>query len=155
MITSEDPMKVFGTVRALDVRSLAGPVVDVRVPAGAHLVREGHVIGTFFVIRSGSAELWHRDRRVKELGTGDCFGEIDPTPTPQSYSVIASSAMRLLTFSAFGISRLCATLPDARQRLLDFLPQDSVVEQHLGADRPHRHVDEPRARPIRSALAVS
>jgi hypothetical protein len=91
---------------------------------------------------------------VRELGVGDCFGEIDPTPTPQSYSVIASSAMRLLTFSAFGISRLCATLPDARQRLLEFLPQEPVVEQQLGTERPYRHTDELRPRAMRGALAV-
>jgi CRP-like cAMP-binding protein len=120
----------------MDVRSLAGPVVDVEVPAGAHLVREGDVIGTFFVIRAGAAELWRGERKVKLLETGDCFGEIDPAPPrPLLYSVIASTPMRLLTFSAFGIGRLCATLPDARGRLLDGLQHTSVTEQLLPAEQ--------------------
>jgi CRP-like cAMP-binding protein len=93
------------------------------VPAGARLLQEGQAIGTFFVIRSGSAELWQADRLVRTLGAGDCFGEIDPASNePQRVSVVASSAMRLLTFSAFGIDRLCAAIPAARERILAHLP---------------------------------
>jgi CRP-like cAMP-binding protein len=118
-------MRVFGSIRSLDVRSLAGPVLDVDVPAGVHLVQEGRAIGTFFVIRSGSAELWHADRLLRTLGTGDCFGEIDPASSePQRVSVIASSPMRVLTFSAFGIDRLCDAIPDARERILASLPEE-------------------------------
>jgi CRP-like cAMP-binding protein len=77
------------------------------------------------VIRSGSAELWHADRLLGTLVTGDCFGEINPASSePQRVSVIASSPMRLLTFSAFGIDRLCAAIPDARERLLAALPEE-------------------------------
>ena len=116
-------MRVFGAIRSLDVRSLAGPVLEVNVPAGAHLTHEGRAIGTFFVIRSGTAEIWHDDRSMGTLGTGDCFGEIDPTSTePQQVSVVASSPMRLLTFSSHGIDRLCAAIPDTRERILACLP---------------------------------
>jgi CRP-like cAMP-binding protein len=118
-----EPMHVFGSIRSLDVRSLAGHVLDVNVPAGMSLMLEGHAIGTFFVIRSGSAELWRADRRLGTLGTGDCFGEIDPASSePQRVSVVASSPMRLLTFSSHGIDRLCAAIPDARERILACLP---------------------------------
>jgi CRP-like cAMP-binding protein len=117
-------MQVFGSLRSLDVRSLAGPVLDVNVPAGARLTHEGHAIGTFFVIRSGSAELCQGDRVVRVLGTGDCFGEIDPASClPQRASVIALSPMRLLTFSAHGIDRLCTAIPDARQRIVASLAE--------------------------------
>jgi len=122
-----EPMQVFGSIRSLDVRSLAGPVLDVNVSAGVRLMHEGQAIGTFFVIRSGSAELWHGDRRLRTIGTGDCFGEIDPASSePQRVSVIATSPMRLLTFSAFGIDRLCAAIPDARERILAFLPEEPL-----------------------------
>jgi CRP-like cAMP-binding protein len=95
-----EPMQVFGSIRSRDVRSLAAPVLDVNVPAGERLMREGQPIGTFFVIRSGSAELWLADRKLGTLGIGDCFGEIDPgSSQPQRVSVVASSPMRLLTFS--------------------------------------------------------
>jgi CRP/FNR family transcriptional regulator, cyclic AMP receptor protein len=118
-----EPMQVFGSMRSLDVRSLAGPVLDIHVPAGVRLVHEGQAIGTFFVIRSGSAELWRHDLRLGTLGTGDCFGEIDPASRePQPASVVATSPMRLLTFSSFGIDRLCAEIPNARERILASLP---------------------------------
>lgn len=121
-ITS-DPMEVFAPIRSLDVRSLAGPALEVVVPEGSRVVEEGQVIGTFFVIRSGTAELRRGGHRVKDLTSGDCFGEIDPASTdPQRYSVVARSSMRLLTFSAFGIGRLCAAMPSVRGRLLQFLP---------------------------------
>src|ERR1700755_3222203 len=125
MHPTKDPMEVFAPVRPLDVRSLAGPALDVQVPSGSVLVHEGRLVGTFFVIRSGTAERWQGDRCVSTLTTGDCFGEIDPTDLePQRYSVIATSPMRLLTFSAYGIGRLCAALPSVRERLLAYLPGD-------------------------------
>ena len=118
-----DPMAVFAPARSLDVRSLAGPALEVHVPEGAHLVDEQRLVGTFFVIRSGEAELWQNGQRLRRLGTGDCFGEIDPeAPAPQRYTVIAASPMRVLTFSAFGIGRLCAAMPSLRDRIASFLP---------------------------------
>jgi CRP-like cAMP-binding protein len=117
-------MEVFAPVRSLDVRSLAGPALEVQVPAGSVLVHEGRLLGTFFVIRSGNAELKQGENLLRNLGTGDCFGEIDPMATrPQQFSVIASSPMRVLTFSAYGIGRLCAAFPKVRERLTAFLPE--------------------------------
>jgi CRP-like cAMP-binding protein len=127
-------MSVFGPVRALDVRSLAGPVVDVEVPVGTELVREGTPIGTFFVIRAGSAELFRDGHHVGSLETGDCFGEIEPGGSrPQGYAVITSSPVRLLAFSAFGIARLCDAIPGARERILERLPS-ATGEIHALAD---------------------
>ena len=117
------PTSVFGNVRSLDARSLAGPAIEVTIAAGCCVVHAGDEIGTFFVIRSGSAELRDGDGRLATLERGDCFGEIDSTrPAPQGFDVVASTTMRLLTFSAFGITRLCATIPGVRQRLLESLP---------------------------------
>ena len=64
-------MEVFAPVRPLDVRSLAGPALDVQVPSGSVLVHEGRLVGTFFVIRSGTAELWQGDRPVVKLSAVD------------------------------------------------------------------------------------
>jgi CRP-like cAMP-binding protein len=115
---------VFGDLRSLEARSLAGPALEVQVPAGTELIHEGQQIGTFYVIRSGEAELTSGGRPVRTLGPGDCFGEIDPIrPATQPFTVTTSSAMRLLTFSAFGIARLCSAIPAARLRILALLPQ--------------------------------
>ena len=133
-------MQVFGKISAWEVRSFAGPVVEVSVPAGGRLVREGQLIGTFFVIRAGRAELIAGEQKVGELEIGDCFGEIDPAPTcPQSFSVVASTPMRVLTFSAFGISRLCGAIPDARDRILDALPSNADTDTDAEADSDARN----------------
>ena len=111
-------MGPFGALRALDVRSLAGPVIEAEVPAGTCLVREGEPSGTFFVIRSGTASVRRAGRRLRTLEPGDCFGEIDPAATRlQTRSVVADSPLRVSTFSAHGIGQLCATIPYAQDRI--------------------------------------
>jgi CRP-like cAMP-binding protein len=78
----------FGSIRATDVRSLGGPVLDVEVPAGAELVREGSVVRTFCVIRAGAVRLTREGEVLERLGVGGCFGEVDPrSPAPQPYGV--------------------------------------------------------------------
>jgi CRP-like cAMP-binding protein len=119
-----EPMQVFGALRTLEARSLAGPALEVQVPAGTELIREGEQVGTFYVIRSGDAELSAAGRGTRGLHAGDCFGEIDPvSPEGQRFTITATSPMRLLTFSAFGIARLCSAIPAARPRIMASLPQ--------------------------------
>jgi CRP-like cAMP-binding protein len=116
-------MQIFAPVRSLDARSIGGPTLDVQIPNGTRVVAEGQLIGTFYVIRAGSAEVWRDGARVRELHTGECFGEMDPSAsTPPDYTVIAGCDLRLLTFSALGISRLCAAVPQIAARLKASLP---------------------------------
>jgi Cyclic nucleotide-binding domain len=118
-----DPLRVFGPVPWREVRSLAGPVVETEATAGAALVREGEVVATFSLIRSGIAELRLGSIAIGALGPGDWFGESDPLERqPQPFTVIARSPLRVLTFSAFGIDRLCGAIPDARGRILEYRP---------------------------------
>ena len=118
-----DPMRVFGHVRARDVRSLASPVLEVLVPAGTQLMREGDEVGTFFVIRAGSAQISSHGQTRGRLEAGDCFGESDPAlPSPQPFTVTAGTELRLLAFSSLGIARLCAAIPGAHENILRYLP---------------------------------
>jgi CRP-like cAMP-binding protein len=117
-------MDVLGDLRSLEARSLAGRALEVEVPAGTELVRQSEQIGTFYVIRSGHADLTSDGAVARTLHPGDCFGEIDPvSPIGQRFTITATSPMRLLTFSAFGIARLCSAIPGARQRISASLPQ--------------------------------
>jgi CRP-like cAMP-binding protein len=117
-----DPLRVFGPVPWREVRSLAGPVVETSAETGAELVREGELVATFSLIRSGSAEVRLGAITVGTLGPGDWFGESDPLARrPQPFTVVARTPMRLRTFSAFGIERLCAAFPGVRRRLLEFV----------------------------------
>jgi CRP-like cAMP-binding protein len=129
-------MKVFAPVRPLDVRSLAGPVVSVDVAAGTELVREQEPIGKFFVVMHGSLLLVREGHEIESLGAGDCFGEVDPRSSePQGYSVVTTTPARLLTFSAFGINRLCDSIPGVRARILEQLPARTGELHSLDAAR--------------------
>jgi CRP-like cAMP-binding protein len=122
--SSAEPLGVFGDVSSLEARSLAGPVLSIEVASGAELIQQGETVGTFFVIRSGEAQLSCDGLRLGTLHAGDCFGEIDPwIEHPQEFSVTASSPMRVSTFSAVGIARLCDAFPGMRRRLGAALPQ--------------------------------
>jgi CRP-like cAMP-binding protein len=111
-------MTLFSPVRPMEARSLGGPVVDIEVAPGTELVHEGAVAGTFFLIRSGTAVLVRGGYAVGALVDGDCFGEIDPLSSqPQRCTVRAGSGLRLMTFSSYGISRLCDALPGTRGRI--------------------------------------
>jgi CRP-like cAMP-binding protein len=98
-------------------------VIEADVPAGTCLIREGEPLGTFFVIRSGTASVRRGGRRLRTLEPGDCFGEIDPgAHAPQTRSVVADSPMRVSAFSAHGIERLCAAIPYAQDCIRSALP---------------------------------
>ena len=127
-------MSPFGSIRATDVRSLGGPVLDVEVPAGTEVVRQDEIVGTFFVIRSGTGLLLRDGTPVAMLSAGHCFGEIDPlSRQPQGYSVVAATPLKLLTFSSYGIGRLCDALPGVRERLLQTLAPPSPTRSRSAA----------------------
>jgi CRP-like cAMP-binding protein len=156
MTAKRDPLRVFGPISAWEVRSLAGPVVELDVAAGVRLVREGLVIGTFFLIRSGRADLMTGEHKLATLEVGDCFGEIDAAPTrPQRFTVTATVPTRVLTFSAFGISRLCATIADARDRILAALPEERLGARGAALHDPHAAPRDERDSLANAALALA
>jgi hypothetical protein len=154
MTEKPDPMRIFGDLRPLDVRSLAGPVFEIDAPAGTELVREGEMIGTFFVVRSGHAEVTQRRERIRVLGPGDCFGESDPSSDAvQAHTIVAGSDMRLLAFSSLGIGRLCAAIPGTRERILAGLGGANGCAPNNGASGDPSAGDS-AARPIAQGIRV-
>jgi len=94
---------IFGAIQAPTLEVLLRGTVNVQVPAGAHFFREGEAANAMFVLESGRVSVVKRregvDRRLRELGAGDCFGEMALIDmSPRSASVIAledCSAIRL------------------------------------------------------------
>lgn len=58
------------------LENLAGRMVQVAVPAGETVVREGDVGDRFYVIESGSLAATFEGRPLSTMGPGECFGEI-------------------------------------------------------------------------------
>jgi CRP-like cAMP-binding protein len=94
---------IFGAIQAKTLELLLRGTVNVDVPAGVQFFREGDAAKEMFVLESGRVSVVKRregvDRRLRELGTGDCFGEMALIDmSPRSASVIAledCSAIRL------------------------------------------------------------
>ncbi|HEY2770575.1 MAG TPA: cyclic nucleotide-binding domain-containing protein [Solirubrobacteraceae bacterium] len=145
-----DPLRLFGPIPWRDVRSLAGPVVETNAQAGAQVIRAGDVVATFTLIRAGTVELRDGSTTVATLGPGGWFGEPDPAARrPQPYTVIARSPLRILTFSAFGIDRLCAAIPDAHRRIVESRPSADENTEPAPGPRPPRAPRQPVPPPLR------
>ncbi len=47
-----------------------------RIPKGQEIVREGEIDDTFFIILSGKVRIRRGGRKIAEIGSGECFGEM-------------------------------------------------------------------------------
>ena len=79
---------------------IATQVDEVDFPAGRDLCREGETGGEFFIILSGTADVRHKGQLLRELGTGDFFGEIALLDGgARTATVTAKTAMKCLVLS--------------------------------------------------------
>lgn len=94
---------IFGAIQAGTLDVLLQGTANVQVRAGDLFFREGEAATAFFVLESGRVSVVKRwegvDHHLRELGPGDCFGEMALIDmSPRSASVLAledCSAIRL------------------------------------------------------------
>ena len=74
---------------------------ELGVEAGAELTRQGGYAEEFFVVVSGTADVFRDGERVGGLESGDFFGEVGLLGTrwERSATVVATSPMRLLVMA--------------------------------------------------------
>jgi cAMP-dependent protein kinase regulator len=99
-----------------DVARLAD---EVGVAAGAHLTRQGGYAQEFFVVVSGTADVYRDGERVAALEAGDFFGEVGLlSPRWQrSATVVATSPMRLLVLARHQFRELLFAAPSVAARI--------------------------------------
>lgn len=96
-------MPIFGAINAQTLEVFLRHAADVRIPAGDSFFREGDAADAMFVLERGRVSVlkrWKgRDYLLRDLGAGDCFGEMALIDLfPRSASVVAledCSAIRL------------------------------------------------------------
>ncbi|HSD60318.1 MAG TPA: cyclic nucleotide-binding domain-containing protein [Burkholderiales bacterium] len=96
-------MPIFGAIQSRTLEILLGESTGVQVPAGGYFFREGDMAEAMFVLERGRVSVvkrWEgRDYTLRELGAGECFGEMALIDLfPRSASVVAleeSSALRI------------------------------------------------------------
>jgi CRP/FNR family transcriptional regulator, cyclic AMP receptor protein len=73
-------MPIFGAISDDALHFLLERAQAISVPAGSYFFRESDEASTMYVLESGRVEVirnWHgRDLFLRELGPGDCFGEM-------------------------------------------------------------------------------
>jgi len=94
------------------------------VHEGTELVHQGDFAYELFAIEEGTAEVRRDGEVVAELGPGDVFGEIAVVEHDlRTASVVATSPLRLISFSHWDVRRLRKALPEAEQRLARLIEQ--------------------------------
>lgn len=97
----------FSGCSKAELEALCGALSEVESEEGAEVVREGDDTREFYVIVSGTAEVYRRGTLVRTLGPGDFFGEVASLfHAPRSATVKAGSRLVLLVSDEPGFFRL-------------------------------------------------
>ena len=102
---------VFGGLSARALQSLISGSQAVDVPTGGLFMREGDLGDTVYVLEAGRVavlkDIGGKLRLLKELGPGDCFGEMALLDvSPRSATVRALEDCRALEISAAALYQL-------------------------------------------------
>lgn len=98
-----------------DARRAVAPYAErIRVEPGTQLTKEAKPGYLFFVIESGTATVLQDERAVRELGTGEFFGEIALLETSErTATVVAKTDMQLVVLTQSAFKRMVETDPVA------------------------------------------
>ena len=119
-----------------ELEMLAERLVEVAVPAGTEIVRQGGAEGEFYVIVSGTAEVLDGEELVRTLGPGECFGEIaNVLHRPRSATVRAGSAMELLVSDGPGFVDLINGTKWLHGKIVDALVERRGLETRGGGSQ--------------------
>jgi CRP/FNR family transcriptional regulator, cyclic AMP receptor protein len=123
----EDELKavpLFASLSKKELRELAKHTDEVQVPAGKRLANQGELAYEFFVITEGSAEVTQGDRKIREIGTGDFFGEIGLLESERrTATVTATSPMSLIVMTGRDLRDADRTLPELAEKLRQALKE--------------------------------
>lgn len=104
-------MPIFGAIRADALQLLLEPARSVFMPAGEFFFRENDEADCMYVLETGRVAVlkrWgERDFLVRQLGRGDCFGEMALLDLfPRSASVRAEEDCTAIALAPFHLHRL-------------------------------------------------
>lgn len=113
-------LPLFEEVSDEDLGKIAPFVSEVSVSKGKHLVDEGDYAYQFMAIEEGTAEVKRGGEKLAELGPGDFFGEmglIGDDEHKRNATVVATSAVRLITLDSWDMKRLEKAVPAAAEKI--------------------------------------
>ena len=117
---------VFADLSDEELGHIAALAVEVSVPEGKELVREGDYSYDVLAIEEGTAGVDRHGEHIADLGPGDVFGEMGVLKREQrNATVVATAPMLLVTLTSWDIRRLQKTAPNAVDHLREVVAQRS------------------------------
>lgn len=118
-----------------DLERIAAITVEVDVPAGKVLTKQGESGHEFFVIEEGTATAAVEGGATARMGPGECFGELALlNQAPRSVTVTAETDMRLAVLDAREFGALMDEVPSVARGVLA-----AVAERLQTAESPQPH----------------
>ncbi len=115
---------LFAACSRGDIKILARHMVEVEVPAGATVVKEGDRGDAFYVVIEGEARVSsggprRASREVARLGPGGWFGELAVLdPAPRNATVTANTSMVVGVLGARVFRAVLRDVPSLTEKLL-------------------------------------
>ena len=111
---------LFSDVRPRDLPGIARWFSRREVAAGESLTHEGQGGIGFFIVESGSADVWIDGCKVRTLGAGDYFGEIALLAESMRTATITSeTGMVCWGMRAWNFTPLVRRQPSVAEKLLE------------------------------------
>lgn len=113
-------------------------MVEREFPAGAEMVSEGEAGVSFFLIKSGKAEVIHGQQNLRTLGPGEYFGEMTLLDgRRRSATVRAVEPTDCLILTRWDFTSEVRSNPDLALELLEGISvRLRDVEEQLGRSKP-------------------
>jgi CRP-like cAMP-binding protein len=107
-----------------ELEALSDALTEIEVEEGVDVVRQGDESREFYVIVSGTAEVFRGDTMVRTLSAGDFFGEIaNLFHARRSATVTTSSNLHLLVSDEPTFFRLIHETDGLHRKVIDALAQ--------------------------------
>ena len=127
----------LGSLSLRDLSAIAPYAREVSLAAGRRVLLDGAFAQELVLVASGRGSVRSAGETVGEVGPGDVFGALAPRRTTYATAtVMALSALRLVTFSTRDLRELGRIAPDVLQALLDACAQEAQGRATSRAPRP-------------------
>ena len=112
-------LALFTACTPKELSTIARASKRVTIGSGETIVSQGDPSTDCYVILDGSARVEVDGTVVAQLGSGESFGELAPLDhQPRSASVVATSELTALVFSAPDFAKIAAAIPSLTKKIL-------------------------------------
>jgi len=121
-------LPLFATCARRELDAVVANTTELSAAAGTELTQQGSRGHQFFVLVSGSAEVYIDGERIRTLAPGDCFGELALiNRQPRSATVVATTDAIMLVSHQTEFATMTALAPNFTRRMMESVEGRSDV----------------------------